>query len=508
MGDRLRKLIKMGMMSSGGKPWVTETLTIQPDEIDGVEAFINSKLASNYSTLQYFRVGQPTSDQAYIARTLLKMSGISNIPDDAVISGATLKISVGDNSEVSKVSTIKIYRLKRAWVKNQVTWNIWKTGSNWSAAGGFGADDCEQTEIGSLALAANHANGTVVEIPITAATKADLDLGNGWLIKSDSEDDDAYAWNGCRSIVSTSRPKLEVTYSTQNPVGAPAATRVRLTIPVSVVGDPNEATHPDVYYNAAGWNGFDYWMAMTPYHVDGGNSDETVENPEILCSADGVTWAVPTGGTNPIDAAPVAPAHNSDTDIIVDGSANMWCYYRESDNATYETIKVRSSSDGVTWSAEADLFSTAGAALAVSPAVVFDGTNYRMFTINNVANTLGYRTCATPNGVWSAESACTVNGLAANWKLWHLDVVLDGATWIAYIVLRYLKKGQSRLFKATSADGITWTLETLPTLSPSVSGWDNDRIYRASPVKIGSAWRLYYSAKSIDDVWGIGYIDL
>ena len=39
------------------------------------------------------------------------------------------------------------------------------------------------------------------------------------------------------------------------------------------------------------WNGFRYWMAMTPFH--GGNED--LENPCILASHDGFAWQEPTG---------------------------------------------------------------------------------------------------------------------------------------------------------------------------------------------------------------------
>ena len=74
-----------------------------------------------------------------------------------------------------------------------------------------------------------------------------------------------------------------------------------------------EATHPGVYDAGTGqtWNGYRYWMVMTPYP----NSDATKENPSILASADGTTWVVPAGLTNPI-ASP-NPVQCSDPDIVV-----------------------------------------------------------------------------------------------------------------------------------------------------------------------------------------------
>ena len=52
-----------------------------------------------------------------------------------------------------------------------------------------------------------------------------------------------------------------------------------------------QAVHPDVYYNANGWNGYRYWMAMTPYP----NGNAAYENPSIVVSNDNLNWIVPPG---------------------------------------------------------------------------------------------------------------------------------------------------------------------------------------------------------------------
>lgn len=41
--------------------------------------------------------------------------------------------------------TIATYRCKRAWVENQVTWNVYSTGNAWETAGGSGANDVDYT---------------------------------------------------------------------------------------------------------------------------------------------------------------------------------------------------------------------------------------------------------------------------------------------------------------------------------------------------------------------------
>ncbi len=90
----------------------------------------------------------------------------------------------------------------------------------------------------------------------------------------------------------------------------------------------NQTVHPDIYYNASGWNGYKYWMAITPY------PDAAHENPSILVSNDGFSWAVPPGLTNPIDL-PYPGAENSDPDIIYNETSNrLEVYYVEDKNAS------------------------------------------------------------------------------------------------------------------------------------------------------------------------------
>lgn len=84
--------------------------------------------------------------------------------------------------------------------------------------------------------------------------------------------------------------------------------------------------HPDVVdAGASGWKGYRCWMVATPYP----HSAAELENPCIYASADGATWQVPAGRTNPVANTP-APANtfNSDPDMLsVNGT--MYLFYRE-----------------------------------------------------------------------------------------------------------------------------------------------------------------------------------
>ena len=61
----------------------------------------------------------------------------------------------------------------------------------------------------------------------------------------------------------------------------------------------NQSTHPSVLQFDTPWNGYRFWMAMTPYpfNYDG------LEDPSVLASNDTKTWVVPDGLTQPLTPA-------------------------------------------------------------------------------------------------------------------------------------------------------------------------------------------------------------
>ena len=257
----------------------------------------------------------------------------------------------------------------------------------------------------------------------------------------------------------------------------------------------DEALHPSVVYRAAGWNGKKYWMAMTPYP----DLDATWENPSILCSADGTTWTVPAGLTNPLDEVG-GPDHNADPELFWDATyTKLYCFWNYWDNPNYTVFRMEST-DGATWTNKQAALTGAGY-IFVTPAILHDGTNYRMYVVDITTNPNGlkYRTCSTLDGTWSAPVTCTVNGIPALRDMWHMSVYknLAGAYTMLLTTCTVNVSGVAgRLGVATSADGITWTFQG-ETLLPSVAGWDNSNIYRASAVQTGAlTWDVWYSAYS------------
>ncbi|MGN1450514.1 MAG: hypothetical protein ACI4XQ_00290 [Eubacteriales bacterium] len=86
----------------------------------------------------------------------------------------------------------------------------------------------------------------------------------------------------------------------------------------------NQACHPKVLYFEDGWNGWEYWMAYTPYPY----CDDDYENPCIAVSHDGIEWTEPEGISNPVTGFPPTlseGAHYSDPHILVNGDVmELW----------------------------------------------------------------------------------------------------------------------------------------------------------------------------------------
>ena len=289
-----------------------------------------------------------------------------------------------------------------------------------------------------------------------------------------------------------------------------------LTIP-TYDGD-SSVVHCDVHLIQAGFGPqkFRYWMGFTPY------PGALREQPSVCASYDGVNWVIPTGAPNPvvpqteITAAGFLYGSDPDLGLLADGTT-LAMYYRlyRDDGSPKQRIYRKTTTDGVTWSAAVqcvDVPSISDSAL--SPTVVYDGTNYKMWTVNHPAATMNqrveYRTSA--DGItWSAASSCTI---PLNADPWHLDVVYAGG--IYHMLLDILDSGNAtRLIYLKSSDGITWTGRSATMSSNDravpLSGFAFDaggRHYRSSMIPVigpnGINWDVYVSGLPVSFRTGNG----
>lgn len=203
-----------------------DTYSSQPDEAaSGDTYFQSTKPNTNGGNEVEIIVGEINVGNVDIFRTLNKFD-LSSIPAEATINSAALSLWVSYDAS-SNARDFCIYRSKRSWVETQATWNIYSTGNNWQTAGGFGANDTEQSNIGCVSMTASEAVGTEKQWSLTASAVQEMINGtwtnNGWLIKANVEADDAYYfYSSNEQTYPERRPKLVIDYTL--PTGSPTAT--------------------------------------------------------------------------------------------------------------------------------------------------------------------------------------------------------------------------------------------------------------------------------------------
>ena len=188
---------------------VMTTVTLNPT---GDTHMRSNSPTNNYSGGVSIPAGELASSSSYVRRSLVKFD-LSGIPSTATVLSVTLRL-FDYAADASNASTLRVFRQLRAWVDTQATWNIYKTGSSWQTAGGFGVLDCEQTDIGSIALSAVAASN-YIEIALTPSAVQEIIAGtwtdNGFLLKMDTELNDSHSFYSLDN--GSDMPELVVDYS-------------------------------------------------------------------------------------------------------------------------------------------------------------------------------------------------------------------------------------------------------------------------------------------------------
>jgi hypothetical protein len=248
-------------------------------------------------------------------------------------------------------------------------------------------------------------------------------------------------------------------------------------------------------------------MAITPYQ----NSNDALENPSILASADGDTWVVPDGLTNPIAPYPGA-GHLYDTDLLMVGDTLhcIYCEIQATGGNETETIHEKHSTDGISWSEEADLVTVtypAGESLMLSPALHYDGSTFYMWTVDNTRSpaVIQRRTAAALTGPWSDPVDCTVtvNTGSPPTDIWHINVTRAAGRYWMVASLGTATGGALRL--VVSTDGLSWLMASSNTLAGAPGTWDV-RPYRGSIAYNGTDFDLWYGSNdgATPRAWRIG----
>jgi len=294
----------------------------------------------------------------------------------------------------------------------------------------------------------------------------------------------------------------EVRYTKDGGLEFLIANNVRVKLNTPTYDGSGEAVHPDVVYFKNGWNGYKYWMAMTPYP----NSNSDYENPSILVSQDGHHWIEPPGITNPIEPAP-ATGHNSDPDLIYNDDADeLWLYFRHTN--TLDTIYLKKSSDGIVWSDKIQVLQGTFNSL-ISPAVIKEGNKFYMWTVDETSSPYQLKLYESDDGEsFSLSDTCVLDYTPPDKDIWHLDVIKVGNEYWALFTFcdAGTSGGNARDYFAKSTNKINWNVQQTILIDARSGFWDSYLIYRGSLLYFDPRLRIWYSASG-GTGWHIGYTE-
>jgi hypothetical protein len=276
-----------------------------------------------------------------------------------------------------------------------------------------------------------------------------------------------------------------------------------------------QLTHPDIIFFSNSFNGYNFWLAFTPYPYN----NSAFENPSVIVSSDSRNWIIPTNLINPVVGKPQT-GHNADPDIIYNKNTDeLWLYFTQSvsnNNSELASLSYTKSKNGVNWSQPMAVFDYTRWTV-VSPTVVSLDSVFIMWTVNSgkdgwvsQMNTLERRTSS--NGIdWSEPQVCSL--YQPNYIIWHIDVIYVNRYKEYWMLFGAYPKGEksdaSILFFAKSKDGHFWRTFERPLINKG-KGWDKKSIYRATSLynENTDTLKIYYSAINRWNAWKVGSIEV
>lgn len=279
------------------------------------------------------------------------------------------------------------------------------------------------------------------------------------------------------------------------------ASKKQLTIPTYVAGN-NEVVHPAVVDCGANWNGYRYWMAITPYP----ETDNQYENPEIYCSDDGETWIVPDGLTNPVVPSPEGIAYNADPFLFFENN-KMYLGWSVNDQEPGPATYLMESSDGVTWTNKTEIANAAlygGIYCAIGSLVKVGSTYYLYYTADSgITIRVSSTNIYGPYSNIEAVSITVPDGYKKN----HTSVkYYNGKFYMIVPVLLEENSGPcDYVYFARSNDGLTFTRSEYPILQKTES-WEH-KYYMTVFENIGNKLKLFYIYYTSTGDWYLASAD-
>lgn len=267
-----------------------------------------------------------------------------------------------------------------------------------------------------------------------------------------------------------------------------------------------QCVHPSVKFFPEKWNGYNYWMAMTPY----ADTRDDLENASVVVSNDGENWIVPEGLSNPIVAQP-SIGYNSDPNLYFENGILYLINRHVNLIDKLERIFMYSTTDGIHWSDPIEIIkSEISNERMLSPCLIKLNDIYALYTIDIVPspNQLKMRVCSTLTGEWSEPrtiSDITVSGS----DVWHFEIIKHQNYYLMLLQECLLNNGgghRGQLHLGLSRDGLHWNLSDTFFRRMYDSTWDQN-IYKSSlqpSLYDEDAFDVWYSANNGEGQWRIG----
>ena len=198
---------------------ITENTTAQADNIDetftGIDdaALQEENPTTNYQNSSFSETSYWAASQEQ--KTLIK-ADLSNIPADATILSAQIRLNstvgVGDNVGY----TVEVYRVLRNWVLSEVTWNVYSTGNSWATAGAEGTGDRATTPTFVFEDLADYENVYYAfDVTNDVIGMHSGEYANyGWVLERLEETVSEYRqWAASQNTTNGIRPEVIITYS-------------------------------------------------------------------------------------------------------------------------------------------------------------------------------------------------------------------------------------------------------------------------------------------------------
>lgn len=273
-----------------------------------------------------------------------------------------------------------------------------------------------------------------------------------------------------------------------------------------------KAAHPKALFFKDGWNGYKYWLGITPYPY----TNDDYENPQILVSNNGINFIPLSGCKSPlfIPGDVSKGGHYSDIHLnFVNNTMELYFRYnpgkKENNSADNKKnyIYVTKSTDGKVWTEKKLVLSSKTFkrnCAYLSPIINYDEEKYKIWFTNYDGNL--YYT-ETNNWIYFKElQLCKFKNRDPNLKIWHQDLIKTDLGY-EFVCCAY-KKSQIKqnLYYSYSKDGVNFEqLKLIMQPSKNKADFDNKTLYRPSLLKINGIYMLYYSAMSRERKWGIGF---